>query len=105
MTIVNVTIGSRSFDVGCAQGQEEHLKKLAGSVDERVKSLASSLGNSNETLLMVMTMLTMQDELNDVATKNVGNQAAKAHSQAIVADAVNTVSDYIETVADRLENA
>jgi len=44
MPLVNVMINTRAYTLACDEGEEEHLKGLAGVVDEKVRELLGSVG-------------------------------------------------------------
>jgi cell division protein ZapA len=117
MSIVDVKIGSRSFQLACENGQEHHLQALAQSIDEKVHTLGSQMGTNNDALLLVMSALMTQDELNE-AKKNIANfsanQSAKQsyndalieeqkQNEAEIAEILNSISTYLENLADKVE--
>ena len=64
MAQVRIRLNSREYDVACDDGQEDHLRGLAGAVDDRIKSLIKAMGtNPGESMAMVLTSLMMADEL------------------------------------------
>lgn len=101
MPVVDIAIGKRSFQLVCGEGQESHLQSLAAEVSEKVHLLSESMGNTSDTLLLVMTSLMLQDELNERReNSDSGNNADETVSEAIKA-----IAEYVETVAERLEKA
>jgi len=62
---VTLKINDRSYEMTCDDGQEEHLHKLAGHVDERMRELAGSVGQVGEARLLIMASLLLADELYD----------------------------------------
>lgn len=117
MAVVDVKIGSRNFQLACENGQEQHLHKLASSVDEKITLLSKQMGTSNDALLLVMSALMTQDELNEVK-KNMNNfeanQSAKQgytesliqeqkQNEAEIAEILNSISTYLETLAEKVE--
>jgi cell division protein ZapA len=64
MATVHIRINGREYGIACDDGQEEHLRFLADEVDDRVRSLAFSMGtNPGEAMGLLLTALTMADEL------------------------------------------
>lgn len=104
MSVVDLKIGARSFQLACEEGQESHLKRLANDIDVKIESLSRQMRTGNESLLFLMTALMLQDELNEVnkkledATKR--SQGIKEEDMSI---AINTISDYLETLVDKIE--
>ena len=65
MAQVNVRINGRQYQVACEDGQEEHLDKLAGYIDQRVAELVKDVGQVGDARLLVMAALLISDELAD----------------------------------------
>lgn len=63
MADVTVTINGRSYPVRCEDGKEAHVQKLAAYLDQKVVELAGKVGNVGDTRLLVLTALTIADEL------------------------------------------
>lgn len=63
MARVPVTVNGRRYDIGCDDGQENDVRRLAGELDRRVASLAASVGQVGDSRLLVMTGLLMAHEL------------------------------------------
>ena len=60
---VTVTINGRKFRMACEQGQEAHVRRLAGDLDQRIGRLRGEFGEIGNTQLTVMAALTISDEL------------------------------------------
>jgi cell division protein ZapA len=60
---VMVTINGRRFRMACEQGQEAHLRRLAGDLDQRIGRLRGDFGEIGNTQLTIMAALTISDEL------------------------------------------
>ena len=105
MPIVNIPIGQRTFELVCGEGQELHLKSLASEVSARLLSLAESTDTTNDTLLLVMTALMMQDELNEL--KSNGAIITTEEQDNIINDSVSktilAISEYVDAVRERVE--
>jgi len=64
MAIVQIRINCRHYDVACDDGQEAHLRGLAEEVDSRARALVKAMGaNPGEGMALILTALTMADEL------------------------------------------
>ena len=62
MSQVTFKIGPRSYTVNCADGEEEHITKLAGMIDEKYAQLGSARA-PQETQNMLFAALFLADEL------------------------------------------
>lgn len=69
MSVVNIKIGGREYQVACGEGQEEHLRLLADEVNDRINSLFFNSKNvknkPSEPMMLVMAALMLADELQE----------------------------------------
>jgi cell division protein ZapA len=65
MAQITLKINDRSYEMTCDDGQEDHLRKLAAHVDERMQELAGTVGQVGEARLLIMASLMITDELYD----------------------------------------
>src|SRR5262245_1887173 len=71
MAQVTITVHERPYQVVCEEGQQDHVRKLAGYIDQRVRDLASKSGvpgpsgQITEARLLVMAALLIADELGE----------------------------------------
>jgi cell division protein ZapA len=121
MRQINVTVNDRDYTIACEAGQEEHLAKLASYMDERVRELASGIGQVGHARLLLIAGLLVSDELSDaygeieqlkarIAELEGGaGQAAKAGEEAARAasergtSALDSAAERIDAIAARLE--
>jgi cell division protein ZapA len=116
MPQVTVTINGRQFRMGCEEGEEEHLLRLAEDLDSRISRLRTRFGEIGDTRLTVMAALTLADELAETKDKLqrvepelatlrdasiVSADRAQA-TQGAVAAALNSAAERIETITKRL---
>ena len=106
MSVVEVKVGTRHFQLACEDGEEDHLAGLAKEVDKKLNNLGKQMRTNNESLLLLLTSLMMQDELNEFR-KNMENDdkiknLVKSKDEEL-ADVINTVSDYLEIIISRME--
>ncbi len=62
MAQVNVSINGRQYRMACEDGQEDHLRKLAKDLDDRINSLRGEFGEIGDARLVVMAALMIADE-------------------------------------------
>lgn len=112
MAQVSVTINGRAYQIACDDGQEEHLRQLAGYIDRRVAELVAAMGQIGDMRLLVMVSLLIADELSEVTRQlddtrktsdDARSTASKADAQA--ASALESIATRIEDIAARLEHA
>ena len=66
MAQVSLRINGYAYILGCADGEEDHLRSLADDLDQRIESIKASAGPSGEARLLLMAALVLSDELHDL---------------------------------------
>ncbi len=110
MAEVTVTINGRNYTVACDDGQEAHLRHLAGHIDQRVGELSESVGQVGEPRLLVMASLLIADELADAYSQIAeleGNGAVPARdaSEQSAVETLEVCASRLEAIAEQLESA
>lgn len=105
MPIVTVTLRDSSYALACDAGQEDTLQSLAKALDERIGTLSTSQGKGSDIRLLIMTALTMEDEINDLKAKLAAQRLIANDSSPVpLAPAPNTaLCQELNNVAERLE--
>src|SRR5690348_5065662 len=62
MPLVNMMVNSKAYTIACDDGEEDHLRQLAATVDGKVRELLGSVGNVGDTRLLLMAALLIADE-------------------------------------------
>jgi cell division protein ZapA len=113
---VNITINGRQFRIGCEDGQEEHIEKLATDFDALIIDLRGRIGEVGDARLTIMAALTVADDLSEALKKIRGLEAELSAlkearimsadrndaTQAAVAAAFIAAAERLETVAKKL---
>jgi len=107
---VTVTINGRPYDIACDDGQEEHVRGLAGYLDERVAGLVGGMGQVGDARLLVMASLLIADELVEAvreieAMKTRTEADTEAEVMARESEGIEALSSRLEELAVRLERA
>ncbi|MGH6986171.1 MAG: cell division protein ZapA [Caulobacteraceae bacterium] len=106
MAQVTIEVNSKSYAVGCEDGQESRLKSLAVLLDEQVKQVGGQVGPLGETRLILMGALLLADELVDARARlrvhsseveTVREEAARIEARA--ATAIHTLAARLESMA------
>ena len=123
MASMHIRLNNRDFEIACDDGQEDHLRGLAGQVDDRIKTLIRAMGsNPGDSLALVLTALTMADELfeNKKETAKIAaevqrlaalvnsdkklEQDGRMHEiEAAMAATLEEIAQRIETIAEAVE--
>ena len=119
MATVAVTIAGRSYRMACSEGEEAHLQDLARHVDRTLAGLRKGFGEIGDSRLVIMTALTVADELSEArrrvvaleeqlaglsTTRSTGEDVREALA-AEVAVSLDAASERIERIAQRLNEA
>lgn len=119
MAQVNVTINGRHYRMGCEDGQEEHVAKLAQDIDDRIEMLRGAHGEIGDQRLTVMAALTVADELTESARRirrleeeiaalqdaRVVAAERAQQTQAAVVAALNAAAERIEDVTRQINQS
>jgi len=111
MPLVNVMINGRAYTIACDDGEETHLKELAGHVDNKAREVLGSVGQVGETRMLLMAALLLADEHHDLVAKVAAGGAAAQSSSADIQklhlkaeQAESQAADALESAAKRLED-
>jgi cell division protein ZapA len=66
MAQVSLQINGYGYILGCADGEEEHLRALATDLDRRIDEIKASTGPTGEARMLLMAALVLSDELHDL---------------------------------------
>ena len=117
MAKVQIEINGRRYAIGCDEGQEDHVIRLARYFDEHVKRLASSVGQIGDQRLFLMGALIVADEMHDLKVRldkaeaeiarlsDIRAQAAQAALDPAPVTALDGAAGRLEALAARLEQA
>ena len=68
MAQVTIRINGYAYTVGCEDGQETHLERMAADIEQRIASIKAIGGQSGEARLLMLAALLLADELHDIRT-------------------------------------
>jgi cell division protein ZapA len=114
---VQIEINGRRYAIGCDDGQEDHVLRLARYFDDHVKRLAQAVGQIGEQRLFLMGALIVADEAHDLKLRldraeaelarlrdtRAAEVAEVARPVADPAPAVHAASGALDDAAARLE--
>ncbi|MEG3618462.1 cell division protein ZapA [Magnetovibrio sp. PR-2] len=107
MAKVSITINNETYDIACADGEEQHILNLAGAVDAKVGELVAAIGQAGEARLLAMAGLLMADELAELNSEgpSAPPQPTSSVDEEQLAQALESMAVRIESIASELENA
>jgi cell division protein ZapA len=107
MAQLTIKINGYAYVVGCDDGQEQHLLRMAAEVETRIESIKSLGSQSGEARLLVLAALLMADELHDtrLMLANMKSELAKLpHAEAETRRRLAKLADRAEEIAAGLES-
>ncbi|MGR3501418.1 cell division protein ZapA [Pseudaestuariivita sp.] len=99
MPEIVITIGGRSFEVACAEGEEHYLLSAAKMLDTEAQVLADQIGRLPEARMLLMAGLMLADKtsaLEDKVRETEDKMADKINEIRELRDAPAPVPDRIE---------
>jgi cell division protein ZapA len=106
MAQLTIKINGYAYVVGCDDGQEDHLLRMAADVENRIDSIKSLGSQSGEARLLVLAALLMADELHDmrIMLANMKAELSKLpHAEAETRRRLARLADRAEEIAAGLE--
>ena len=116
MAQVTVTIAEKVYRIACEDGQEDHLRRLAGEVDAKIGEMRKGFGEIGDSRLTVMAAITFLDEREELRARiakleaEVGQlkessnavEASLGATEAELASAIEEAAERISAVAREL---
>lgn len=96
MSNVKLSVGGRNYTVACADGQEDHVQRLAGVIDGKLADMGASLSGPEAKNLLFAALL-IADELDEAQRASEPTPAPSLDTERVGAQ--------LERVAMALENA
>jgi cell division protein ZapA len=110
MPHVSVTIAGRSYRMACDEGQEDHLIRLGGLLNDKIDELRQAFGEIGDMRLAVMAGITVADELSETQRRLADAEGELARlrqngagQSARLADVEERVAGALDDTARRLE--
>lgn len=108
---VKVSINDHAYTVACGDGEEDHVRELAGYVSKQVAGLAQEVGQVGDTRLLLMASLLIADELSEALQKTkmleqeIENlSGSRANAMERTREAEDSLADVLDNAATRIED-
>lgn len=112
MARVDIDLNGRTYGITCEEGQELRLREIASFVDAKMGALAQGKMGASETQLLVLTALTMADQLFDLRAELAKARTGGGTSASLdlgieerYAAAVEALAKRVNAVASKLARA
>src|SRR5579863_1808957 len=109
MPLVNVMVNGRAYTIACDEGEEDHLRQLAATVDAKAREVLSSVGQVGDARLLLMAALLMADEHHAAvsgpdAPVPGDKESARVKLERQVSEAQSAAADALERAAKQVED-
>jgi cell division protein ZapA len=81
---LSVQIHGKTYTLNCAPEQKAHLMDLVQKLNARMDPIANRFGHAGENHILVLTCLTLLDELQDEASRNISTLEEKKLRQMLL---------------------
>lgn len=119
MANIQIDINGRQYGIGCDDGQEEHVTRLARHFDYHIRNLTASVGQIGDQKLFLMGAILLADEAHELRLKLDATEAELARIRDVRSDSgekaqkersifeneINRATQIINTAANSFENA
>lgn len=78
MANIQIEINGRQYGIGCDDGQEEHVTRLARHFDYHIRNLAANVGQIGDQKLFLMGAILLADESHELRLKLDATEAELA---------------------------
>ena len=105
MSDVTLKVGGRNYTVACQDGQEAHIERLAGVIDNKRSTMGANLSNQEAKNLLFAALL-LADELDEAqsAPPPPLPPAAPDFDSARLATQLERIAGALENAATTLES-
>lgn len=103
MANIDIDVGGRRYNVACRDGEEEHLRSLAATVDRHAQQASEALGGLTETRHLLFAALLLADHLKEVRAGLGIAEPEPLPPDPAVAEALERLADRMDALADSLE--
>jgi cell division protein ZapA len=103
MAQLSIEVNGHPYTVGCEDGQEDHLRKLAAIVDDQVRQVGQDVGQLGETRLLLMGALLVADQFTELQGRLAGLEAEVAALRTDQGRAELSAVAALEAAAQKIE--
>jgi cell division protein ZapA len=106
MPLVNVMVNGRAYTIACDEGEEDHLRELAATVDAKAREVLSSVGQVGDARLLLMAAILIADEHHggkEDAAGHAGDAAMRTELEERAEEAESKAAASLEQAVSRLE--
>jgi cell division protein ZapA len=107
MPIVSFVLRNKVYNIACDDGEEERIKKLADSLNNRLNEMSKNFGSASDNVILAFTAITMEDEIFSMKNAKITHESLEKTPSAdqqvainnAIADTMEPITKYIEELA------
>ena len=104
--ILEVLIGKHKYKLNCQSEEVDFINTCANSLNKRIKQLEESLKNSDDSQLLIMAALILEQKL--IEKNNEFNEQSKAlytenDLYEIMSEHMDNISSYVEKIITKID--
>ena len=96
MSKVTVSLYGRDYQLACAAGQEQRVKQMAAFVEQKMRAVASSVGNTTESRLFMLACMMMADEIMELRE---GGRSVRGEDEDVLLGAIAQMHERVAHLA------
>lgn len=104
MPTVNIKLHNKEFGLYCADGQQESLLNLVSEVNEKLLAIQKINKSASFELLLVLAVLSLQDELSNLRKQldSASDTKAILQEKEKLSDTLSQIAVYLEDLAKKM---
>lgn len=102
MSEVTLQVGGRPYTISCADGEEDHVQRLAAIVDAKLAAMGGNRAPGDAKNLLFAALI-LADEVEEARRREDASAAPRLDET--LAAGLEALADRLEQVAQRLETA
>lgn len=102
MPIITITLNNKKFQLACNEGAEEQIHNLTFKLNEQVIELKKTSPSASFELLLVMTALRLQDQVQTLHNKLGVTNDNSYNPDEKFAETLSTIAGYLESLAQKI---
>lgn len=101
MSEVTLRVGGRPYTVSCADGEEDHVRRLAAIVDQKLVAMGENRTPGDAKNLLFAALI-LADDVEEA--RRIGSPPPRPLPDAGVVEAIESIAGRVEAIAQTLEN-
>ncbi len=106
--MIEIPVGKSRYKITCSESEKEKIFHLAERLNQRVNQLSQTLRNADEKTLLVISALSLEEELDGAKTEEHDHdETSKLNDQDLydaVSENMENIAEYVEKLTKKIQN-